>query len=377
MFEKRSAVLGLKFSSALIASLVAILFASIALSGATPTGNGTLPKPHVAHIAAPHTPPTCTSDYVPNWGNQLSNQLKGVSMAASPTGNGYVLLSGDGTLSYCGDAPQYVTPAYLNGGYDGSIAIGYTDVTPANALSNLLVIALYYNEVSTWASDGSYNYANYGPPCPGTVGPQCDLNKPIVGMALTPDGNGNWLVAADGGVFSYGDATFYGSTGGITLNQPIVGIASTADGKGYWLVAADGGVFSYGDATFYGSMGGITLNQPIVGIASTADGKGYWLAAADGGVFSFGDATFYGSLGSRPVPIYQWMNCVNTCSGPNVIYGYYPYGTPAVHPTNNLKADTIVSIAATKDGKGYWFMDKAGNVYSFGDAVYYGGAGNF
>ena len=27
-------------------------------------------------------------------------------------------------------------------------------------------------------------------------------------------------------------------------------------GRGYWLVAADGGIFSYGDATFHGSMGG-------------------------------------------------------------------------------------------------------------------------
>ena len=39
------------------------------------------------------------------------------------------------------------------------------------------------------------------------------LNAPIVGIAATPDGGGYWLVAADGGVFSFGDAHFYGSTG--------------------------------------------------------------------------------------------------------------------------------------------------------------------
>ncbi len=81
-------------------------------------------------------------------------------------------------------------------------------------------------------------------------------------------GKGYWLVAADGGIFSYGDATFYGSTGGMHLNQPIVGMAATPDGGGYWLVAADGGIFSYGDATFYGSTGGMHLNQPIVGMAA-------------------------------------------------------------------------------------------------------------
>ena len=57
------------------------------------------------------------------------------------------------------------------------------------------------------------------------------------------------MVASDGGIFSYGDATFYGSTGSIALNKPIVGMATTPDGKGYWLVASDGGIFSYGDAS--------------------------------------------------------------------------------------------------------------------------------
>ena len=53
---------------------------------------------------------------------------------------------------------------------------------------------------------------------------------------------------SDGGVFTYGDAKFYGSTGAIHLNQPIVGMAATPDGQGYWLVASDGGIFTFGDA---------------------------------------------------------------------------------------------------------------------------------
>src|SRR5437868_5511681 len=91
---------------------------------------------------------------------------------------------------------------------------------------------------------------------------------------------GYWLVAADGGIFSFGDAVFHGSTGAIHLNSPIVGIASTASGHGYWLVAADGGIFSFGDAVFHGSTGAIVLNSLIVGIASTASGHGPWLVAA-------------------------------------------------------------------------------------------------
>ncbi len=162
------------------------------------------------------------------------------------------------------------------------------------------------------------------------------LARSVVGMAPTPDGGGYWLVASDGGIFNYGDASFYGSTGAIHLNQPIVGMAPTPDGGGYWLVASDGGIFSYGDASFYGSTGAIHLNQPIVGMAPTPDGGGYWLVASDGGIFSYGDASFYGSTG-------------------------------AIHLNQ-----PIVGMAPTPDSDGYWLVAADGGVFTFGDAGYYG-----
>jgi hypothetical protein len=135
-------------------------------------------------------------------------------------------------------------------------------------------------------------------------------------MAATPDGGGYWLVASDGGIFSYGDAVFYGSTGSIHLNQPVVGMAA-AGGTGYWLVASDGGIFNYGTAPFLGSMGGTPLNAPIVAMAGTANG--YWLAARDGGVFNYG-VPFLGSMGGQP------------------------------------NANPIRAIAATPNGTGYWLL---------------------
>ena len=163
------------------------------------------------------------------------------------------------------------------------------------------------------------------------------LNQPIVGMAATPDGNGYWLVARDGGVFSFGSARFFGSTGGIHLNQPVVGMAATRDGKGYWLVTRDGGVFSFGSARFAGSTGAIRLNQPVVGMAADRDGAGYWLVAADGGVFSF-DAKFAGSTG-------------------------------AIH-----LAQPVVGIAADPDGSGYWMATRDGGLFAF-DAPFFGSTG--
>jgi hypothetical protein len=104
-------------------------------------------------------------------------------------------------------------------------------------------------------------------------------------MASTPDGGGYWLVASDGGIFTFGDAGFYGSTGSIRLNQPIVGMASTPDGGGYWLVASDGGIFTFGDAGFYGSAVG--RSAPAVSIGGTGAG-GYATTLADGAVWEFG-----------------------------------------------------------------------------------------
>jgi hypothetical protein len=188
------------------------------------------------------------------------------------------------------------------------------------------------------ASDGGiFNFGNAG--FLGSMGGS-PLNKPIVGLATTPDGNGYWEVASDGGVFNFGDAHFYGSMGGTPLHRPIVGIASTPDGRGYWLVASDGGVFNFGDAHFYGSMGGTPLNQPVVGIAGTSDGQGYWLVAADGGIFNFGDAHFHGSMG----------------------------GTPLNKP--------IVGLATTADGNGYWEVASDGGIFNFGDAKFYGSMGS-
>jgi hypothetical protein len=60
------------------------------------------------------------------------------------------------------------------------------------------------------------------------------------------------------------------------------------------MVASDGGIFAFGDATFHGSTGGTPLVSPVTGMTASAQ-FGYWLAASDGGVFSFG-VPFHGSI---------------------------------------------------------------------------------
>ncbi len=165
------------------------------------------------------------------------------------------------------------------------------------------------------------------------------LDQPIVGGADTPSGKGYWLVASDGGIFAFGDAAFKGSTGGTPLNKPVVGMAATPSGQGYWLVASDGGIFAFGDATFQGSTGGTPLNKPVVGMAATPSGQGYWLVASDGGIFAYGDAMFRGSTGGAQLD------------------------------------KPVVGIAATSTGRGYWLVASDGGIFSFGEASFYGSTG--
>jgi SpoIID/LytB domain protein len=233
-----------------------------------------------------------------------------------------------------GDDGGRVQQVVLSGSGGSVTVTGNSFAAAANLMSNWFTIG---GQASGgvggyWinASDGGvFSFGNaqfYG----STGG--MHLNQPVVAMASTHDAAGYWEVASDGGVFSFGDAHFYGSTGSIRLNKPMVGMAATPDGAGYWLVASDGGIFAYGDAQFYGSTGSLKLNKPIIGMVPTHDGGGYWLIASDGGVFAFGDAGFFGSLGGAP-------------------------------PTTAL-----VGVAPTPDGGGYWVLGANGTVYGFGDA---------
>ena len=174
----------------------------------------------------------------------------------------------------------------------------------------------------------------------GGVGMSVSHTTTAVAVARTPTGRGGWVAAADGGVFAFGDAAYYGSMGGRHLNQYIVGMAATPTGRGYWLVASDGGIFSFGDAQFFGSTGAIRLNRPILAMAASPTGNGYWFVASDGGIFSYGDARFYGSTGASPPR------------------------TP------------VSGMAAIPDGRGYWLTTADGHVYAFGDAKFAGNVGS-
>jgi hypothetical protein len=204
------------------------------------------------------------------------------------------------------------------------------------------------------------------------------LNQPMVGMAMTPNKQGYWLVASDGGIFSFGNAAFKGSMGGEHLNQPVVGMAATPSGNGYWLVAADGGIFTFGDAVFRGSTGSMHLNEPIVGISATTDGGGYWLVARDGGIFSFGNAGFHGSAGN--VQLNQpgvGMSSTSSNGGYWIVAadgGIFNYGDAGFYGSvgGNQFVRPVPAMSRTASSAGYWICSDDGRVFPFGNASFVG-----
>jgi hypothetical protein len=270
-------------------------------------------------------------------GRNVGRRIAGVVIAGLMVGTGFTgaLSATAGAAAPHGSLPSPVSNSYWLVTPAGSVeAYGVPDLgSPAGHLNLPIVTAeTTADRGGYWlvASDGGvFSYGDA--PFFGSTG-NIHLNRPIVGMSRTPDGRGYWMVASDGGIFSFGDAGFVGSTGNLVLNKPIVGMEPTPDGKGYWLVAADGGVFSFGDARFFGSTGNLTLTEPIVGMATTPDGGGYWMVAADGGVFAFGDAAFYGSA-------------------------------------SGTTGEPIERVVPTGDGKGYWILAQNGTAEAFGDAV--------
>ena len=208
------------------------------------------------------------------------------------------------------------------------------------------------------AADTAYSAAT-GPsqaftvsPVPVTVPVPAPTPAPPAAITApsTATTHGYWLVGSDGGIFNFGAAGFYGSTGSLALQRPVVGLSPTTSRTGYWLVASDGGIFAF-NTGFYGSLPGLglnpagsglphSLNAPIVGMVPSVTGHGYFMVASDGGVFAFGDAHFAGSCPG-----------IGGCAG------------------------SAVAVVPDASGNGYWVVTNTGSVYGFGDATYYGAPG--
>ena len=185
------------------------------------------------------------------------------------------------------------------------------------------------------------------------------LNQPIVTAQAAGNGQGLWLVASDGGVFSFGDASFHGSAGNLTLQQPVISMAATPDGKGYWLLAADGGVFAFGDATFYGSAAG-TSGDPVQRLVSSPRGSGYWIVRQNG------DAVPYGDAASYQVPTQALLFKPATPGDKAVLFAFQQLGKPYIFGGNGPVGYDCsgLALASWSQGAGVEFARVADDQYN-------------
>ncbi|MHB1534133.1 MAG: hypothetical protein ACYC1D_05885 [Acidimicrobiales bacterium] len=192
-----------------------------------------------------------------------------VGIAATHDGGGYWLLGADSGVFAFGGAPYCTVPTVTS---EAALPLGFVTGRVWDVGIAAQPGSAGYYEVSSGGPGVAFpspgeacgqaplatNYGNI-PFFAAT-----SLAAQVSGVATPVSGKGVWIVGIDGGVFApqvmgehqtVAPAPFFGSLPGLGIAPaaPIVGIAATPDGGGYWLLGADGGVFSFGDARFQGS----------------------------------------------------------------------------------------------------------------------------
>lgn len=229
-------------------------------------------------------------------GGTLGDGITAVALTPTPSGGGYLILLSNGRVVARGDATNV-----------GDL------ITDAAAAGQLVAGERPTALSVTSSGSGYWIFTNLGR---ALVFGDAVHSGDLPALGITPDrdivsssataGGGYYMLGADGGVFSFGGAEFFGSIPellpGTQLACDVVGLVPTPAGDGYWMVGCDGGVFSFGGAFFVGSVPGVLGSEPLAAPVNgiVAYGGGYLMVASDGGAFNF-SAPFFGSLGAVSV----------------------------------------------------------------------------
>jgi hypothetical protein len=129
------------------------------------------------------------------------------------------------------------------------------------------------------------------------------LWAPIVAIAGTRKGHGYWLLGADGGVFTFGDAGFHGSAAVHHAGDGAVALLPSASGRGYHIVHRSGRLRHFGDAlrVWLPTRPGLH----VVGLVPSARGHGVGAITAEGSFLAAGDFPLIESVRPRigPAPV--------------------------------------------------------------------------
>lgn len=244
-------------------------------------------------------------------GCHVTPNLPVVGAELTSDDDGYYMVGADGGMYFFGDA----TPEDAGGLGCVSLPGCHIDVTNATSMTVTAdnggyAIATGTGAMYNFGNSAVYNEGgNEGTPCytPGSC-PNINLSgTTIVGIVYSGDDPGYYFIASNGAIYNFGGAPQYEEDGsaacynlpqcGISVSN-IIGMALTPDQRGYWIVGSDGSVYCFGDAGYYGSLGGAAVpdGATITGFSPTPDGDGYWFVTSVGGLISYGDAAYLGSM---------------------------------------------------------------------------------
>lgn len=91
----------------------------------------------------------------------------------------------------------------------GNVCVNNGKIVNGMSVYGPAVMSRHHNHVHLAVVE-DFTYSG-GSPLPADDPNRFNVNAPVVGMAATPTGQGYWLVCADGGVFAFGDAGFFGN----------------------------------------------------------------------------------------------------------------------------------------------------------------------
>jgi hypothetical protein len=228
------------------------------------------------------------------------------------------------------------------------------------------------------------NGAIYGFGSSATVREINPGSQRAVALGAAADG-GHWVLLADGRVLAVDGAETHGDVVLSESSARPIDLCATPSDSGYWVLDHAGGVFSFGDAAFFGSIPGLGLAHPVdtVAMQSTTTGNGYWLIDRAGGVYAFGDAGYFGSAPERDEVLEAGaVDIVGDGEGYALldgVGGIHRFGpgasaSAAVRP-HDLAIHGIALVRSAWGG--LLVIDRTGAVYPYGRAAFLGSAAQF
>lgn len=119
----------------------------------------------------------------------------------------------------------------------------------------------------------------------------------IIDISSTGNGatTGGYLLFSEKGyAYAYGNATHHGGPQGSFAGEVYVAAVARPQNDGYWFLSSGGNIRNYGPGA--GAFTAVVPSPKAADVAVTATGAGLWVVDESGGVFAKGDATFHGSV---------------------------------------------------------------------------------